>query len=309
MGVFQSKIKDMSLNDAFGSFPTGISKEKAEELWKRYDENGDGTLDKEEAKHMVIDLAELTVEWAKSNISSIMEEANEGPEIDNQQLIADNEHKIELAYKMMKDEKIIEQILHDFDTDGDGQISKEEFLTKATEGYDILRPQKKAKKMAVRVHETVDVEGAKMAVRKELVGPSVYVSIDGYFPGAGPPLCLATMAPWGLVNVSGQIGMLPGSGALVPGGVGPETTRCLENIKIILKACGMSMDNLLKVNVYLKDNDGNAEPGGRFHAMNQAYTAFFHGIPHHHLPARITVGCGTLAGGAQVEIDAQAGAA
>ena len=30
------------------------------DLWSRYDENDDGTLDKEEAKHMVIDLAEPT---------------------------------------------------------------------------------------------------------------------------------------------------------------------------------------------------------------------------------------------------------
>jgi len=307
MGVFGSKIQDMSLSKAFGAFPTGISQEKAMELWKRYDENDDGTLDKEEAKHMVIDLAELTVDWAKSNIATILAEATEGPECDAQALVAENEHNIELAYKMMKDEKVIQQILTDFDTDGDGQISKEEFLAKATEGYDLLRPVKKARTMAVRIHETVDVNGTKMVVRKELVGPNVYVSIDGYFGGASPPFCLATIAPHGLVSVSGQIGAVPGKAPVaVSGGVGPETKQCLENIKLILKACGLSTANLLKVNVYLKDNDGDGKPGGRFYQMNQAYTTFFGNTPHHHLPARITVGCGGLAGNAQVEIDVTA---
>lgn len=307
MGVFESKIKDMSLASAFGSFPSGVSKEKAEELWKRYDENGDGSLNKEEAKHMVIDLAELTVEWAKSNITSIMEEANEGPEIDSQTLIADNEHNIELAYKMMKDEKVIEQILKDFDTDGDGQISKEEFLAKATEGYDILQPAKKAKTAVVcRVHEKLEVNGKTLAVHKEIVGPNVYVSVDGWFAGPQPAFSLASIASHGLVSVAGQIGRVPAGGALASGGVGPETTQCLENIRLILKACGLSMDNLLKVQVYLKDNDGKTEKGGRFYEMNAAYSAFFKNVAGNRLPPRITVGCGTLAGGANVEIDAQA---
>merc|ERR1711924_403256 len=139
---------------------------------------------------------------------------------------------------MMKDETVIDQILKDFDTDGDGQISKEEFVSKATEGYDILQPAKKAKQQAVRVHETVEYDGHSMQVRKEVVGPNVYVTIDGYFEGKGLPRCVATISPHGLVSLSGQTGTTPGTNDLVGGGVGPETTQCLTNIRLILKACG-----------------------------------------------------------------------
>jgi enamine deaminase RidA (YjgF/YER057c/UK114 family) len=310
MGVFNSTIKDESLSHAFGTFPTGISEEKATELWNRYDENGDGELEKDEAKHMVIDLANLTVEWAKSNIESIMATANDGPDVDPKALIKENEDKIELAYKLMKDDAVIARILKDFDTDGDGKVSKEEFLSKATEGYDLLRPQKKAKKMAVRVHGTVTCDGQELNVIKEIKGPSVYVSIEDFFKGQDPPLCLATISPNGLVHVSGLIGMVPVKCNLVSGGVGPEMKQCLENLRLVLKACGCGMENLLKVNIYLKDNDGNSSPGGRFYEMNQAYRAFFHqDTPGTHLPARITVGCGNLAAGAQVEIDATAACA
>jgi len=147
MGVFESKIKDSGdLAKAFGTLPTGISVEKAEEIWKKYDENGDGTLDMSEAKHMVTDLAELTVQWAKSNISTIMEEATiDGDQEDPEKRVAEHQKTIDAAYVLIKDESVIDRIVKDFDTDGDGQVSKEEFLAKATEGYSILRSAKKAK--------------------------------------------------------------------------------------------------------------------------------------------------------------------
>ena len=94
------------------------------------------------------------------------------------------------------------------------------------------------------------------------------------------------------IYVSGTLGTLPGTFELAEGGTGPQTAQTLENIKTILAACGATLDDVLKVNVYLTDMS-------TFRAMNAAYLVFFSGDP----PARITVGCSALALGAAVEID------
>ncbi|MHB1583939.1 MAG: alpha/beta fold hydrolase [Acidimicrobiales bacterium] len=93
-----------------------------------------------------------------------------------------------------------------------------------------------------------------------------------------------------LVFVSGTLGTEHDT--LATGGVGPQTTRSLENIERILQAAGTSWDDVVKVSVYLADMAG-------FPSMNEAYGAFFPGVP----PARITVGGVALALGALVEIE------
>ena len=94
------------------------------------------------------------------------------------------------------------------------------------------------------------------------------------------------------VFVAGTLGTRPGQLALVPGGAGAETRRALRNIETILVACGCTLADIAKVNVYLTDM-------GTFDAMNAAYVDVF-GTD---VPARITVGCSALALGAAVEID------
>lgn len=94
-----------------------------------------------------------------------------------------------------------------------------------------------------------------------------------------------------LVLVAGTLGTGEDL-ALVPGGVGPETTQTLVNIQRILEASAAGWDDVAKVNVYLADM-------ADFPTMNQAYDAFFAGS----VPARITVGGLELALGARVEID------
>jgi 2-iminobutanoate/2-iminopropanoate deaminase len=79
---------------------------------------------------------------------------------------------------------------------------------------------------------------------------------------------------------------------LVEGGTGRETTQTLRNIEVILKSCGASLDDVVKVDVFLKDM-------GTFAEMNEAYLAVMGSDP----PARITVGRAELALGAAVEID------
>ena len=107
-----------------------------------------------------------------------------------------------------------------------------------------------------------------------------------------PTFCHAVIAG-DFIYVSGTLGTQPGSMSLVEGGTGSETTQALEHIATILAACGASLADLVKINVFLADIEA-------FAAMNEAYLAAIGDDP----PARITVGRAELALGAAVEIDA-----
>ena len=95
------------------------------------------------------------------------------------------------------------------------------------------------------------------------------------------------------IYVAGTLGTKPGTRELPDGGTGPETTQALRNIETILKACGASLADLVKVNVFLRDIE-------TFPDMNEAYMAVIGNDP----PARITVGRSAFGLNAAVEIDA-----
>jgi len=107
-----------------------------------------------------------------------------------------------------------------------------------------------------------------------------------------PAFCHAVVAG-DTIYVSGTLGAKPDSMELVEGGVGPQTTRTLRIIEEILAACGATLDDVVKMSVYLADM-------AAFGEMNAAYGAIMGANP----PARITVGRVDLALGAAVEIDA-----
>jgi len=94
------------------------------------------------------------------------------------------------------------------------------------------------------------------------------------------------------IFVSGTLGVKSNSMELVDGGIGPETTQTLHHIETILKECGASLNDVVKVSVFLKDM-------GTFADMNEAYLKLMSSDP----PARTTVGRADLALGAAVEID------
>ena len=94
------------------------------------------------------------------------------------------------------------------------------------------------------------------------------------------------------IYVSGTLGVKPNSMELVEGGTGSETTQTLHHIETILEACGASLNDVVKVSVFLADMD-------TFEDMNEAYLKVMGSDP----PARITVGRADLALGAAVEID------
>ena len=106
-----------------------------------------------------------------------------------------------------------------------------------------------------------------------------------------PAFCHAVVAGE-FIFVSGILGTRPGLLELVEGGTGPQTTQTLRHIETILQACGASLADVVKVNVFLADMQ-------TFGEMNQAYLAVMGADP----PARITVGRADLALGGAVEID------
>jgi reactive intermediate/imine deaminase len=115
------------------------------------------------------------------------------------------------------------------------------------------------------------------------------ITVDGL--ARLPAFCHAVRAG-DFIYVSGTLGTRPGTMELVEGGTGPETRQTLMHIETILKACGATLRDLAKVNVFLADMETFAE-------MNDAYLSVMGEDP----PARITVGRADLALGAAVEID------
>ncbi|MES2488909.1 MAG: RidA family protein [Pseudomonadota bacterium] len=97
-----------------------------------------------------------------------------------------------------------------------------------------------------------------------------------------------------LIFVSGQLG-LDDKGALVSGDIAVQTQQAVERIRSILKQAGASLDNVVKVSVWITDK-------ADFSAFNNVYRECFPNNP----PARSTVVSDLLIPGAKVEIDAVA---
>jgi len=95
----------------------------------------------------------------------------------------------------------------------------------------------------------------------------------------------------GLIFVAGQIGLNPQTRQLVTGGFEAEATQVMDNIKAILFAAGLSMDDIVNTTIYLKDV-------AYFQKINDIYGKYFNG----NYPARTTVGVNNLPGGANIEI-------
>lgn len=96
-----------------------------------------------------------------------------------------------------------------------------------------------------------------------------------------------------LLFTAGMLGLDPGTGKLVEGGIEAQTRQALLNIKAILEAAGSRLSLVLKTTVFLQDM-------GEFARMNGVYGEFFPGEP----PARTTVQVARLPMDARVEIEA-----
>ena len=95
----------------------------------------------------------------------------------------------------------------------------------------------------------------------------------------------------GFIFTSGQIALKPG-GEFVAGGVEAQARQVLQNLAMILKEAGATLQDAVKTTIFLADM-------GDFAAVNEIYAAAFGA----HKPARSTVQVAKLPKGALVEIE------
>jgi 2-iminobutanoate/2-iminopropanoate deaminase len=95
-----------------------------------------------------------------------------------------------------------------------------------------------------------------------------------------------------MLYLSGQIGNLPGTRELVPGGVSAETKQAMENIKGVLAYAGSGLERVVKCTVFMTDI-------ADYQAVNAVYQEYFPVDP----PARSAMAGSGLALGAKVEIE------
>ncbi len=94
------------------------------------------------------------------------------------------------------------------------------------------------------------------------------------------------------VYLSGQIPLDPRSGELVGGPIETQARRVFENLKAVAAAADATLDDAVRVTIYLTDL-------GHFAAVNAVMAEYFR-EPY---PARVTIGVASLPKGASVEVD------
>lgn len=112
-------------------------------------------------------------------------------------------------------------------------------------------------------------------------------------PAAAGPYSHAVRVSGQLLFISGQIPLDATSGELVGATAAEQARKCLENLHAIARDAGCSLEDAVKLTVYLTDMSVFAE-------VNEAYAHFFKSDP----PARVCIAVAALPRGAQVEIDA-----
>ena len=100
------------------------------------------------------------------------------------------------------------------------------------------------------------------------------------------------IASGNLLFTAGQAALDPSSGALVEGGIEPETERVMANLTAVLDAAGCGWDDVVKATIFLTNM-------AEFATVNAIYGRFVSDPP----PARSTVGVAALPKGARVEIE------
>jgi len=95
------------------------------------------------------------------------------------------------------------------------------------------------------------------------------------------------------VYLSGQIPLDPATGELVQGDISLQTRRVFDNLKAVCEAAGGSLDQVLRVGIYVMDLADFAQ-------VNAVMAEYFQ-APY---PARSTIQVAGLPRGARVEVDA-----
>lgn len=110
-------------------------------------------------------------------------------------------------------------------------------------------------------------------------------------PGAIGPYNQAVRAG-GFLYTAGQIPLDPTTMQVVGVTAAEQARQALQNAKGIVEAAGLTMDNVVKATVFIRDM-------GQFAAINEVYATFFTGEP----PARSVVEVSRLPKDVLVEIE------
>lgn len=97
----------------------------------------------------------------------------------------------------------------------------------------------------------------------------------------------------GMVFVSGQIPLDPGSMEMVGGGIEAQISQVFQNLSALCQAAGGALDDIVKLTVYLTNMEN-------FQHVNTIMDQYF-SSPY---PARAAVGVAALPKGAEIEMDA-----
>jgi 2-iminobutanoate/2-iminopropanoate deaminase len=111
-------------------------------------------------------------------------------------------------------------------------------------------------------------------------------------PGAIGPYSQAVKAEGRFLFLSGQIPLTP-DGELKTGTPGEQAEQCLKNLRAVLEAAELNMENIVKTTIFLSSMDHFAE-------VNDVYGKYFPVDP----PARATVAVAGLPKNVDVEIEA-----
>ena|ERR1022692_2430999 len=112
------------------------------------------------------------------------------------------------------------------------------------------------------------------------------------------PMAPAPIGPYsqavragGILFVSGQVALRPGTSQLAIDNIQVETEEVMNNLKAILEEAGLGFSNVVKVTIFLKDMN-------LFGAVNDIYARYFESD----FPARETVAVKGLPKDVNVEI-------
>jgi 2-iminobutanoate/2-iminopropanoate deaminase len=94
------------------------------------------------------------------------------------------------------------------------------------------------------------------------------------------------------IYCAGQIPLDPKTGQIVSGGIDMQSRRVLDNIAAILRAEGLSLEDVVKTTIFLIDL-------ADFETVNEIYATYLKQAP----PARSTVQVAALPKGARIEIE------
>ncbi len=96
----------------------------------------------------------------------------------------------------------------------------------------------------------------------------------------------------GMLFISGQVPLVPGTGKVVEGGIKEQATQVMENIGAILNAAGYSFSDVVKSTCLLSNMSD-------FSAMNEVYASYYK----QDQPARAAYAVKDLPLGVLVEIE------